>query len=334
MPQNKNALLRYRILDRCFSNRYNRYTFDELLDYLNDELCRQEGLYSISTRQLREDIKTMRDIYKAPIVAKSFDGHKCYYAYDEDGFSIFKSGITDEDYKALQETLEMLGKYKGSNMWLGDVIANLECRFDIVPNTEKLVFFDENSDLKGVEFLGDIIRHTINHEAIDVVYRSFRGHEEEYYFNPYCVKQYNGRWFMLGYEAKYGRINNFALDRIVSFKKSDREFVVNTLFDVEDYFRDIIGVTVPGEEDSEILDVRLKFDSVRFPYVVSKPLHHSQRVIDKENCVIEIRVKKNKELKQRIFSYMPQVEVLSPLSLRMEIMKDIKDNLEKYCSAE
>ena len=154
MPQNKNALLRYRILDRCFSNRYNRYTFDELLDYLNDELCRQEGLYSISTRQLREDIKTMRDIYKAPIVAKSFDGHKCYYAYDEDGFSIFKSGITDEDYKALQETLEMLGKYKGSNMWLGDVIANLECRFDIVPNTEKLVFFDENSDLKGVEFLG------------------------------------------------------------------------------------------------------------------------------------------------------------------------------------
>ena len=329
MPVTKNALLRYKILDRCFSGSV-RYSIDELLDFVNDELEAQ-GEYGISLRQLREDIKNMRSIYDAPIDAKPNWGRKCYYAYSDEDYSIFKSDISDEDYKALQSTLEMLAKYKVTNVWLEDIIANLEHRFDIVPNTEKLVFFDENRNLKGLEFLSDIIKHTVAHEAIDVVYRSYRGHEETYCFNPYCVKQYNGRWFMLGYDAKYGRINNFALDRVVSFKKSDRQFVVNTFIDVDDYFKDIIGVTVPNG-DAEILDIRLKFEKERFPYVVSKPLHHSQEIVDESNCIIEVHVKKNKELIQKIFSYMPDVEVLSPSSLREEIIDAIKRNLEKYNS--
>ena len=329
MPVTKNAFLRYKILDRCFSGSV-RYSIDELLDFVNDELEAQ-GEYGISLRQLREDIKNMRSIYDAPIDAKPNWGRKCYYAYSDEDYSIFKSDISDEDYKALQSTLEMLAKYKVTNVWLEDIIANLEHRFDIVPNTEKLVFFDENRNLKGLEFLSDIIKHTVAHEAMDVVYRSYRGHEETYCFNPYCVKQYNGRWFMLGYDAKYGRINNFALDRVVSFKKSDRQFVVNTFIDVDDYFKDIIGVTVPNG-DAEILDIRLKFEKERFPYVVSKPLHHSQEIVDESNCIIEVHVKKNKELIQKIFSYMPDVEVLSPLFLREEIIDAIKRNLEKYNS--
>ena len=329
MPVTKNAFLRYKILDRCFSGSV-RYSIDELLDFVNDELEAQ-GEYGISLRQLREDIKNMRSIYDAPIDAKPNWGRKCYYAYSDEDYSIFKSDISDEDYKALQSTLEMLAKYKVTNVWLEDIIANLEHRFDIVPNTEKLVFFDENRNLKGLEFLSDIIKHTVAHEAMDVVYRSYRGHEETYCFNPYCVKQYNGRWFMLGYDAKYGRINNLALDRVVSFKKSDRQFVVNTFIDVDDYFKDIIGVTVPNG-DAEILDIRLKFEKERFPYVVSKPLHHSQEIVDESNCIIEVHVKKNKELIQKIFSYMPDVEVLSPSSLREEIIDAIKRNLEKYNS--
>ena len=328
MPVTKNALLRYKILDRCFSGSV-RYSIDELLDFVNDELEAQ-GEYGISLRQLRDDIKNMRSIYDAPIDAKPNWGRKCCYMYAEEGFSIFKSGISDEDYNVLKSTLEMLAKYKVSNVWLEDVITNLECRFDIVPNTEKLVFFDENRNLKGLEFLGDIIKHTVAHEAIDVVYRSFHGREKKHCFHPYCVKQYNGRWFVLGYESVHGRVSNFALDRIRGVKKSDTAFVDNVFFDIEEYFKDIIGVTQPDERSSEILEVRLKFDAERFPYVVSKPLHHSQIVVDEQERIIEIRVKKNKELKQKIFSYMPQVEVLSPLSLRKEIVADIKENLRRY----
>ena len=161
MPVTKNAFLRYKILDRCFSGPV-RYSIDELLDFVNDELEAQ-GLYGISLRQLRDDIKNMRSIYEAPIDARPNWGRKCYYAYADEDYSIFKSGISDQDYNVLKSTLEMLAKYKVSNVWLEDVITNLECRFDIVPNTEKLVFFDENRNLKGLEFLSDIIKHTVAH---------------------------------------------------------------------------------------------------------------------------------------------------------------------------
>ena len=109
MPVTKNALLRYKILDRCFSGPV-RYSIDELLDFVNDELEAQ-GLYGISLRQLRDDIKNMRSIYEAPIDAKPNWGRKCYYAYSDEDYSIFKSGISDEEYKTFPVTNEMLEKH-------------------------------------------------------------------------------------------------------------------------------------------------------------------------------------------------------------------------------
>ena len=330
MPLNKNALLRYKILDRCFSSGRNDYTIEKLLNTINSTLYDQ-GMLGISIRQLREDIKTMRDstMYNAPIVARQYDGKKCYYTYSDADYSIFKSGISDEEFTALRSTIEMLGRYRSGNSWIEEIITNLECRFDVLPNNEKIVFFEDNKELTGIGFLGDIIKHAIAHEAIDVVYRSYRGHEEEYIFCPHCIKQYNGRWFMLGYEKKYGRFSNFAIDRIRSFKPSQHSFVENTTIDYETYFKDIVGVTVP-EDSVPVQTVRLRFSSSRFPYVVSKPIHKSQRIVDAENGIIELSVRHNKELDQKIFSYIPDVEVLSPCEYREKIAVAIRKNLESY----
>ena len=331
MPQNKNALLRYRILDRCFASGRTDYTIVKLLDTVNSVLYDQ-GMLGISIRQLREDIKTMRDsaIYDAPIVAMPYDGKKCYYTYSDAGYSIFKSGISDEEFTALRSTIEMLGRYRSGNSWIEEIITSLECRFDVVPNNERIVHFENNEQLAGIGFLGDIIKHAIAHEAIDVVYRSYRGHEEEYIFCPHCIKQYNGRWFMLGFEKKYGRFSNFAIDRIRSFKPSRHSFVENTI-DYGTYFKDIVGVTVP-EESVPVQAVRLRFRPERFPYVLSKPIHNSQTIIDAENGIIELCVRRNKELTQKIFSYLPDVEVLSPPDYREEIVAAIRRNLESYNS--
>ena len=64
MPTNKNALVRYQILDRCFSDFRHKYTIDDLIDQVNHtllDLCGTE----ISLRQIREDIKYMRDLQAA-----------------------------------------------------------------------------------------------------------------------------------------------------------------------------------------------------------------------------------------------------------------------------
>ena len=91
MATNKNAQLRYQILDRCFSDFRHKYTIDELIDKVNDRLM---DLYDteVGVRQIREDIKYMRDrvTYNAPIVAYPYEGKKCYYRYSDPDFSIFK----------------------------------------------------------------------------------------------------------------------------------------------------------------------------------------------------------------------------------------------------
>ena len=113
MPIGKSPDIRYKILDRCFSNFKHKYDIDELLDIVNDYLYDFSGK-TINKRQLREDIRFMRDpvAYNAPIIAYPLEGNKCYYRYEEEGFSIFKNELSLEDTQNLTATIEMLNKIK------------------------------------------------------------------------------------------------------------------------------------------------------------------------------------------------------------------------------
>jgi hypothetical protein len=114
MPTNRNAQLRYQILDRCFSNFRRKYTIDDLLDEVNEQLIDINGK-GISPRQIRDDIKYMRDrvSFDAPIEAYPFEGKKCYYRYSDPDYSIFKNELSVEELSELRSTIGMLGRYRG-----------------------------------------------------------------------------------------------------------------------------------------------------------------------------------------------------------------------------
>ena len=332
MSTNSNASLRYRILDRCFSNTHHKYTIDDLLDIVNEKLGDKEGR-SISIRQLRKDIQDMRDrlMYDAPITAYPLEGRKCYYRYSDPDFSIFNNELSSEEIENLQTTIKMLGKYRGipANAWIEEVVSSLEYRFGIKANSENLISFEQNEQLKGLEYLSTIIDATINHQPLNIDYCTFKGNKIKMVIHPYYVKQYNGRWFLFGLDDGYDRIANVALDRIQHINNASTAFKKNDSADFETYFDDIIGVTIPGE-DVKKESVILRFTKERFPYVVSKPIHQSQRIIEGEDYEVEIQVKPNRELYQQIFSFIPDVEVISPQWLRVEIIEKMKKNLRKY----
>lgn len=155
MPTNKNAQLRYQILDRCFSDYHHKYTIDDLIEKVNEALYDLCGT-QISIRQIREDIKYMRDrvTYNAPIEAYPFDGRKSYYRYSDPTFSIFNNELSTEEIASLRSAIDILSRFRGvpSNAWLENVISSLEYRFGIMPNTENIVSFEQNELLKGTEF--------------------------------------------------------------------------------------------------------------------------------------------------------------------------------------
>lgn len=338
MPTNKNAQLRYQILDNCFKNFNRKYTFEDLMEIVGDKLYDLLGT-RVSTRQLRVDIENLKNRpYNAPIKAyPTGDGKKYYYRYEDPEYSIFNNPLSPEELTNLRSTIEMLGKYRGipSNAWLEEVISKLECRFDVKPNGDSVVEFEQNDQLKGLEFLSDLIDATVNQLPILMTYRSYKGTELTTLIHPYYLKQFNNRWFLFGLEVnkQYGnQITNRALDRIVRFEvRKNEPFIQNESVDFKQYFKDIVGVTIP-DDHLTAEKVVLKFAEKRFPYVVSKPIHHTQEIIDEWEHTLSITVRPNKELEAQIFSYGPQVEVLEPEWLRRRIAEKIAETVKKYSS--
>ena len=135
-------------------------------------------------------------------------------------------------------------------------------------------------------------------------------------------------------EGSHGNyITNKALDRIVKFSRANVPFIPNTDIDFNEYFKDVVGVTLP--EDHPIPEeVLLRFEESRFPYVVNKPIHPSQETANEQEHIIRLTVRPNKELEARIFSYGNQVEVLKPEWLRRQIAEKLQGILKKYFSVQ
>lgn len=334
MAQTRNAQLRYRVLDRCFRNRVSPKTFKELKDEVDRVLGEfDNNIPMLSVRTLREDIRFMKSEsgFNAPIVARRVGNDQYRYCYSDPKFSIFKTELSEKDVDTLQSTIEMLGRYRGlpSTAWLEEIISSLELRFDLKVSHKQLVAFEQNSELKGLEHLSALIDATMNEQTLDITYRSYRGNENTYVISPYYMKQYNGRWFLFGLDNTKSRLMNMALDRIVSFKSSAEDFVPNRDTDFDTYFDDIIGVTIP-DADVKKETIVLRFSETRYPYVISKPIHPSQEIIDPESHTISICVRPNREFYQRLFSFIPDVEVISPEWIRKEVAERLKTSLEKH----
>ena len=332
MPVNKNADYRYRILDRCFSNFHRKYTFDDLLDTVNEHLA-DDGHKGISVRQLRDDLNAIRKMLPDGVYldAKSFDDKKCYYRYSERGISIYQNELSVQEVQELRSTIDMLSRYRGipGHAWLEEVISNLEYRFGVKSNCANVVSFEQNEHLKGLAYLSQVIDATVNHVPLTIHYKSYRGVESVSVLHPYHVKQYSNRWFLFGLDDEKNKIANRALDRIQRISKANVSFKANTDVDFAHYFDDIVGVSVP-EADVEKETVVLRFSENRFPYVISKPIHSSQTILDEQERTISLNVKITRELEQQIFSFGPDVEVLSPESFREQIGEKIKEISKKY----
>ncbi len=333
MPTNKNAQFRYQILDRCFSDYSTEYDFDTLLEKVNDYLVEAEGTL-ISVRQLRCDINAIRKMLPTNVYldATPFDGEKrCYYRYSPTSFSIYQNELSVKEVQKLRSTIDMLNRYRGvpNNVWLEEVISNLEYRFGIKSNRENVVSFEQNEQLKGLEHLSKVIDAAVNHTPIVINYKTFNGRELQSTLHPYHIKQYNNRWFLFGYENESGRIANKALDRIQSISSANIPFRPNTELDFNHYFDDVVGVTIPNDDTSKEV-ILLRFSDSRFPYVTSKPIHQSQKVVSENEHIISLEVIPTRELEQQILSFGPDVEVLEPDGFRRSIAKKISEASQIY----
>lgn len=87
MPVDKQVLLRYKVLNRCFRNRFREFTIDNLVDACNEAL-RKADKQDVSKRTIQNDINTLEADYGIMLDEKLKRGRQRLYRYFFRLFSI------------------------------------------------------------------------------------------------------------------------------------------------------------------------------------------------------------------------------------------------------
>ncbi|MDZ4668365.1 MAG: WYL domain-containing protein [bacterium] len=336
MATNKNALIRYKVLDNCFRNPGRRYFIGDLIDECEKVLVEIDPESNgISRRQIFEDIAFMESKEGWEIeLTKLRDGKKVYYHYADTNFSINNMPLNEVEINQLKAAVDILSQFKGMPQfeWVNELVPKLKQGIASDEASATIMEFDSNQYLKGIEHLGPLYNAIFYKKTLSISYRPFENETPfEIVIHPYFLKQYNNRWFLFGYNPEKNKYDwNLAIDRIVSIKEIKGKYHNNTTIDWQEYFEDIIGVTKPI--DAGVENVVLHFTGKTGNYMETKPLHGSQKPkwLDDQTLEVKLQLIINYELERLILSYADSVSVIQPLSLAKAIKNRLKEALNNY----
>lgn len=342
MPTNKNALIRYKLLDRLLSDHYHYYDIYDLTEMVNDKLEFNE-YETVTQRCIEKDLVSMEVIFSAPIEHENRNGKNCIF-YNKYGFSIFRTEMSREERNLLREVLSTLGQFGGleSFKWLDDFKIGLG-----LEERRPIISFSNNSDylssLSDSTLLGKLFDQISNEVVIRLSYHTFSDLTvRSIEFHPYLLKQYNDRWFLIGAADSDMKILNFALDRIDGVEPLPEKKYAECPEDLYERFEDVVGVTIYDKEPEKIL---FWVSDVSKDYVETKAIHCTQTRIKGEaeqalrsqypnlegGYFFTIKCISNYELIRELWSFGKELLVLSSTgTVADDIRKQAQEMIEQY----
>ena len=182
----------------------------------------------------------------------------------------------------------------------------------------------------GGEKLNMLIKAMKESRKISITYRRYGGHATRTFdIEPYCVKLFGQRWYLLGRFADRG-FATFSLDRMLEVEMNDEKFKIDEDFDAASYFSDCFGVML--DENSKPERVLIRAYGYEPYYLRDLPLHHSQREIQstEEYSDFELRLKITSDFKSKLLSRGEWIEILEPKALAEEIVEWHQKAIERY----
>ncbi|MBE6293786.1 MAG: WYL domain-containing protein [Bacteroidales bacterium] len=184
---------------------------------------------------------------------------------------------------------------------------------------------------RGTEYLQTVIEAMQKSKELQVDYQPFYGHRETFNIQPYAMKVYYQRWYVVGHIKELGGIRNIALDRTLEMNLSATSFILPKDFDAEKYYANTIGIFV--NEELKPTKVKIRAYGRQIEYLRSLPLHRSQKERASkygEFCEFEYKLCLTPELSTHILAMGENVEVLEPVELKEEIKRRICLIYKKY----
>lgn len=354
MPITKNALLRYYTLDACFSNPNVAYTATDLVDVCNKMFdSREDQPCLISRATIMNDIRFMASDRGWEIKLIDYDPYPetrlpngFTFRYTDIHFTINSYNLTFQELQEIYHATLILSNFTAiQNLKPLKQIEELCCKLAFTPpqNLVPYLGLDHNLALSGLENFLPLFKAIKNQQVLRIRYQEFNQNTEQFNFKPYYLKEYNQRWFVFGVRENINHIVKYRLDSIMSLAPENRVTLTDIPFDIYNYFEDIVGVTLmldaPEEQTKNPSKpiqnslITLKISPKSWPYIKSKPLHGSQKVVachEDGSVIITLEVKVNYELYAVLFSYLDDIVVLGDELFKQSFRKKVEALYKLY----
>ncbi len=342
MPTNKNAMTRYRILDRLLSDKYHNYTIDDLVDEVNIGLAELDpDTDGVGRRCIEKDLKYLEE---GPFVAeierysatrysevKRRNVNRRCLRYADGSFSIFKQPLTDNEKQLLGEALSILGHFDGLPDF--DGLERLRQSLGVSTDGRKIISLSHNP-LAATNTLAHLYAAISHRQVVELHYHKFGEEPGRLVINvhPYLLKEFHNRWFLYGSAETNGRLLCFGLERIDKIVPLPSHTYVDFYgAGISEVFDDVVGVTLSR---TPILDITFWVSDSQVSYVTTKPIHESQKRLNSREAELRsryprlkggmffgLRCRRNCELVRELSAYGPHLIVLTPKTLRREVQE-------------
>jgi predicted DNA-binding transcriptional regulator YafY len=293
------------IINKLSSHKY--CTYQELENHIERELNFLQTLddtlnVGFSKRTFERDKKEIRNIFQINIEYSA--SRKGYYIEENEG-----------QRNNIMQSMEYF-----------EVFNSLQLARGISPH-----LLLENRKPQGTENLPKLIHAIKKNTQVRFRYQKFsEGQESETLIEPYALKEFKYRWYLIGKDCKDNAIKRFALDRLFNLEITKKTFDFPENYDIQESYRHCFGIINPENEEPQ--EIILAFSPFQGKYIKTLPLHESQQILvdNEQELRIRLYLRITHDFVMEILSHSSNVKVLAPEVLIERVKNELQNSLNLY----
>lgn len=282
-------------------------TYEELQTYIENQfayLQMQDDTLNIgfSKRTLQRDLKEIRNVF----------GIDIEYSKTNKGYYISQSETENMNFQRMIEAFDMFN--------------SLNLAQDLTPFIHL-----EKRRPQGTENLYGLLHAIKNKLKIKFTYQKFWEEEvSQRLAEPYALKEFKNRWYILAKDSKDNNIKSFALDRLTNLEITTQHYQYPDNYSIEQNYRYCFGIISPNGSDPQ--DIILSFDPFQGKYIKTLPLHETQEVLldNDQETRIKLKLCLTHDLFMELLSFGDNMKVIEPKKLSDEIKEAHKKAYKQY----
>lgn len=179
--------------------------------------------------------------------------------------------------------------------------------------------------------LATLLEAMKENRVVTITYCGFnKSQSHSFPVEPYCVKLFDNRWYVLAHNVRFNDCRIYGLDRIERLEVTDETFKLPEDFSASEYFSDYFGIVIDKDIRPQRIVIRAYDEHI--PYMKSLPLHRSQRLLEENDgyADFELFLAPTYDFVMGLLHVGTMIEVMSPASLRKTMKEWVSEMYEMY----